>query len=263
MLRLTTKTRIVAKSSIHRRRLTGRTRFACILVCLAAFGSLATAALAAAQDAPTPTAPHKILFLGNSITKHGPAPAIGWLGDWGMAASAEDKDFVHLLTRDLTKSPAAAPKILVNNIADFERQYATYDVDANLKDAFDFKPDLVIVAIGENVPNLASEQAKTQFTAAMRKLLARLKSDGQPTIVVRSCFWPNEPKDTILRQTCQEVGGIFVDISALCKDEGNYGRSERKIEHAGVGSHPGDKGMQGIADAILAALKEHEKKAAK
>ena len=28
----------------------------------------------------------RVLFVGNSITRHEPKPEIGWINDWGMAA---------------------------------------------------------------------------------------------------------------------------------------------------------------------------------
>lgn len=210
---------------------------------------------AAAVHAEQP-GPHKVLFLGNSITLHGPAPKIGWTSNWGMAASAPEKDFVHLVLSALAKRTGTTPQAMVKNIATFERQYATYDLDAKLKDAFAFRADLVILAIGENVPKLDSETARTQFADAVGRLLRRLAATGHPTIIVRSCFWPSTPKDQALEKACQAVGGRFVDIGALSKDEANFARSERKFAHAGVAAHPGDRGMQAIANAILAAIKQ-------
>lgn len=224
--------------------------FACFITI--ALGTLNTATQAAE---PATTARYqKILFLGNSITLHGPSRKIGWEGNWGMAASSRDKDYVHLVTRSLAKSSGTAPTMLAKNIAAFERQYAIYDLQEHLQDALAFHPDLVILAIGENVPQLKTAEAQATFQASVEKLLKQLQSDNQPTIIVRSSFWPDQKKDDALRQACQQTDGTFVDISNLGKEEKNYARSERDFPHAGVAAHPGDRGMQAIADAILKAI---------
>jgi hypothetical protein len=196
----------------------------------------------------------RVLFLGNSITLHGPKPDIGWEGNWGMAASSLDRDYVHLVLRAIAEATGKEPQSLVANIADFERQSDRFDVEARLAKELALKPELVIVAIGENVPALDSGEARAAFQEQTAKLLKRLKENGQPTIVVRSCFWPDPAKDAALRQACAQVGGIFVDIGPLGGDPANAARAERDYAHAGVAAHPGDRGMKAIADAILAAL---------
>lgn len=195
--------------------------------------------------------PRKVLFLGNSITKHGPKAEINWSGDWGMAASAASKDYVHLVIAGLTRSSGRAPEVLVKNIADFERGYADYDFSTKQKETIAFEADLIILAIGENVPALKSDAEKKDLESAVTRLLTTLKGERSPLILVRSGFWANAEKDAALRAACAAVGGTFVDISHLGKDEANYARSERDFKHAGVANHPGDQGMAAIAEAIL------------
>jgi lysophospholipase L1-like esterase len=198
----------------------------------------------------------KVLFLGNSITLHGPAAKIGWEGNWGMAASSQQKDFVHLLTSKIAVSAGGQPVVKIRNIADFERNLSTYDVRAGLKDELSLQPDLIVIAIGENVAAVNADEAKEKFEAAFAGLLQELKKHGRPTIFVRSSFWANPAKDEILQKVCEESGGIFVDNRKLGADETNYARAERKFEHAGVAAHPGDKGMQAIADALWLAIEK-------
>ncbi len=200
----------------------------------------------------------KILYLGNSITRHGPKADIGWTNNCGMAATALEKDFVHLLTASIAKHIGKQPEILVANLADFERGYATYDLPAKTQPFIAFKPDLVIVAIGENVAALTGAAAKTAFKEKLVGLLTLLKKNGSPEIFVRSCFWADKAKDEVLREASAATGCVFVDIGTLGKDEANYARSERKIAHAGVANHPGDRGMQALADALFAALKNQK-----
>jgi hypothetical protein len=195
----------------------------------------------------------RILFLGNSITLHAPAPYIGWTSNFGMAASAEEKDYVHVLAGAIAKLSGSQPEMQVDNIYEFEKDYDTYDL-AKLQKHLDFKPDIVVVAIGENVPALSSEDSKNKFNDSFGRLLAALKNNGQPAIYVRSCFWADKTKDAIMQKACAEAGCVFVDISKLGDDESNYARSERSFTEAGVAAHPGDKGMKAIADALLTAI---------
>ena len=199
--------------------------------------------------------PQKILFIGNSITKHAPKADIDWHGNWGMAATSEDKDYVHLVAKALAAKQGATPETMVKNIADFERNHIGYDIAGKFADATGFKADLIILCIGENVPALKTPEAQAKFQEQVTALLKTLKSNPQAAIIVRSSFWANEAKDTAMRKACEAVGGTFVDITTLSKNEKNYARSERSFKFAGVANHPGDRGMASIAEAIVKAVK--------
>lgn len=198
----------------------------------------------------------KILFLGNSITVHGPAPAIGWTGDWGMAASARDRDYVHQLLDRISRAAGGTPKVMIRNIADFERKLAGFNIRKELKEELAFEADVVILAIGENAASPKTDEARKQFADALGDLLTQLRQHGHPKVFVRSQFWPDAEKDRMLEKASNDAGGIFVDLGKLGTDPANSARSERQIEHAGVAGHPGDKGMAAIADELWRAMKK-------
>ena len=208
----------------------------------------------------------RVLFLGNSITLHGPLASIGWMGNWGMAASAPEKDYVHLLTERIAKAAGGRPRIKVRNIADFERTLSEYPIAKNLKEELEFQPDLVILAIGENAAAPRTEAERTRFLAAVSSLLAELQRRGRPTILVRSQFWPDDVKDPLLKQAVEQAAAQsrerageappvrYVDIRPIGQDPSHAARAERQIEHAGVAGHPGDKGMAAIAAALWKSI---------
>lgn len=201
----------------------------------------------------------RILFLGNSITLHGPAPNIGWTGNWGMAASSEDLDYVHLLQSKITKAAGGQPEIMVRNIAEFERGLATFQIRDQLKKELEFRADVVVVAIGENASKPETAEARLQFRDSFNNLLAAIEEAGHPRIFVRSQFWADPEKDGLMKEVTLARRHTWIELSGLV-DESCFARSERKIEHAGVAGHPGDKGMKVIADALFTAMTEESKK---
>ena len=72
--------------------------------------------------AQNPNASKRILFLGNSITLHEIKPSIGWHNNWGMAASAEENDFVHIVLNSL-KEKYGKISYCIANVSKWERNY--------------------------------------------------------------------------------------------------------------------------------------------
>ena len=104
------------------------------------------------------------------------------------------------------------------------------------------------------MPALGSEDAKAQFKAGVMKILACALAKRHPLVVVRSSFWADATKDELLRQAAQEADAIFVNAGLLGREAANAARSERSFTHEGVAGHPGDRGMQALADAIVQAV---------
>lgn len=201
----------------------------------------------------------RVLILGNSLTLHPASAELDWPGEWGMAASSADRDYVHRLAARLQQATGQPPTLRVRNIFEFERGYTTYDfAQAHAADR-DFRPTLIVLAIGENMEPLASDHAEQRFYRAVCQLLDELTRAQPATVVVRSGFWRSPRRDRALASAACASGGLFVDCGDLGAIPEYAARSERDFRHAAVGAHPGDRGMAAIADRIWQRLKqEHD-----
>ncbi len=191
----------------------------------------------------------RVLFFGNSITLHAPKEDIGWYGNWGMAASAEDKDYVHTVLRALDEKYGAVDYCTVHG-AEWERGYQSTDtlLDELYKPARDFAADIVIIRIGENISTEAHEAQSCKH--ALDKVIAYF-SHAAERVIVTDLFW-NSSKNSVFSEVAEERGYTFVHLTDLEQDDRNMAKG--LFWHEGVAAHPGDLGMKCIAERIIAAL---------
>lgn len=192
----------------------------------------------------------RILFLGNSVTLHGPAPAIGWHGDWGMAASRAENDYVHVCMRRIrAQAPDAAWRI--GQLADWERAFWTdEEVLGDFAALRDWQPDVIFcVFLGANTP--PETMQAHDFAEHYARMLRFFNPEGRAKVVVTDMFWANPEKDAAVRAAAEREGAALVPIGDLGATDEMLALSE--YEHRGVGGHPGDRGMRAIAERLLAA----------
>ena len=187
----------------------------------------------------------RILVVGNSITRHGPLAEIGWNYDWGMAASAPEKDYVHRLYAKLAENGQDV-FMRIRQCSFWEVNFLKDDILSYYTEERAFDADIVVVRLGENVP----EENRSYFKDALKKFINHICPTGKAVFV--TCFWQFDIIDKVLQEVAQERGESCLD-GFLSKNESNMAIGQ--FEHSGVAGHPSDKGMEAIAQLIFEELK--------
>lgn len=192
----------------------------------------------------------RILFVGNSITLHGYKLDIGWYGvNYGMAASAKENDYVHLVMREVKKKDDDAA-CAICQASQWELNYKDCDdVLYKYDEIRDFDADIMIMRIVENCPTQNFDSEK--FFANYKKLIDYINPNGKARVILTTGFWKHPGDDEIIR-VGKERGYDTIYLGELGEDESM--KAIGLFEHGGVANHPGDKGMRAIADLILEKL---------
>ena len=190
----------------------------------------------------------RVLFLGNSITRHGIAPHRGWNRECGMAASSIEKDYVHLTVSALEKRFGKV-EFCIAQISAWEGDLENETLLAErFSNARDFGADIVIVRVGENIKTYDNETLADRFESMTRFFAVK---EGC-RIIMTDLFWRKTDIDNAIVEAAARVGATLVSIGDLgmideMKALGEY-------EHRGVALHPSDRGMAAIADRILEVI---------
>lgn len=195
----------------------------------------------------TENADIKLLFLGNSITRHGKAENLGWCGDWGMAASSKENDYVHKLISKFCQKGVKV-SVCIANLSDWERTRNMDLLFTKYLSALRFNADYVIVRLGENA---CPDKYLSEFELCYGELTDLFSRNGAK-IVLTDLFWEYEPFDNFVAELAKARGYAFAEIHDLGNDDAM--KAIGKFSHNGVAVHPGDKGMAEIAERIFRVL---------
>lgn len=188
-----------------------------------------------------------VLILGNSILQHDEAPQLGWHSNWGMAASARDSDFVHLLIREIhQQNPDVTIKY--QNTGNLEWNYDNYDFTRI--DTFG-TPDMLIIRLGENTNDASVTQGG--YINNLNTAINRIDPHNLAVKVIVSSFWYRPTTNRLMEQYARKHDYVYVRNDDLLADSTNSAWG--LFDDAGVAAHPSDKGMRLIKAKIWEQIK--------
>ena len=183
----------------------------------------------------------RVLFVGNSITRHGIKLDIGWDRECGMAASDIDHDYVHVFGHKFREThPDASFGIL--QVANFERNFdKNFDLET-YREVKEWKPDIIITFFGANVSKEydKTENPDVKFGDMYEKLVDFLRSDSTKVFHSEG-FYIRPVLDAEKKAVCERHGDVWIPLGDI----------NSSAETHGLYNHPNDYGMELIANRFL------------
>ncbi|HTL67255.1 MAG TPA: beta-L-arabinofuranosidase domain-containing protein [Lacunisphaera sp.] len=224
------------------------------------------------QSAPNA---YRILFVGDSITRHGVSDRtrrdLGWDHVAGMAASSAAKDYVHLLAARIQRTmPERKVEIyydsqVTKRNSDRFEEGSFADKQARLESLQDgFHPHLVVVQLGEHEE---PQRGASFMRESWDRLLASLVDLAPDSGVICAGVWVPGDKsggrdgyatgwgaevEEAMRAGCDKYGVPFESVRDFALDPSCRGSGT----NPGVRWHPNDKGMAGYAKVLFGAYEQ-------
>ena len=194
------------------------------------------------------TAPHTshLLVIGNSITRHPPSEALGWPGDWGMAATTWEKDWVHCLVVRMPEDTALT--ILRGYAPDL-----TATVDALEGKVRSHRASVVVIQLGDNM-GAADANDESLYQPMVRLIEAAFESRRHAQVIVLGTWGADDVRNELLRRVAEDGDAAFVPIHDLATRPNHRAWEQGVFDKPMVGWHPSDLGMAAIADRVADEL---------
>ncbi len=176
-----------------------------------------------------------------------------------MAASDLDHDYYHIVLRHLDHKH---DKVHGEAVAFSQWEVQSHDRDETfsmLDPYLNEEIDLITIQLGENAEDLDT------FESDYESFINHIKDICPKTrIIIIGDFWTNANRDELKIEAARNTNVEYVSLEGI-KDNIDYyagmgttvyddDGNPHRINHKGVATHPGDKGMEAIAERIIAVI---------
>ncbi len=185
-----------------------------------------------------------IYIIGNSLARHEPRPDIGWNFNHGMAATEPEKDYAHILRRNVSGLIGREAKLEISRM----------NMEANMAGLPVSMPDEVDIVILQVGDNYKGKLTPDDFKKRYGGMLKSLKGKYPDAVLIAVSDWRSGPT-ALMQEAAGDNNVPWVSIKAIGKDSEMSAAVEKKFTAWAVNWHPGDAGMAAIAGEIWKTLK--------